>query len=197
MIQPLAFVENQKAHNVHDTLTPEASASVLRAHVTEGLVLAEKHRLPRAVTAAILEHHADLVMDAFLQKARAAAAEQGQATSSVEVAPYRYTGRPPQSKESAILLLADEIEAAARALDDPSEERLAELVDALVNRALAADTLAGCDLSLRDLGRVRSAFKRALVGFHAPEQTADGRDVELMAVDPVESAHRKTSPRPG
>jgi putative nucleotidyltransferase with HDIG domain len=162
MKQPLLFSENQKGDNPHDRLPPDKSAEVLRAHVDDGLALADEHGLPRAVTAAIVEHHVDNVMEGFFAKARSSG-------DTADERAFRYRGRPPQSKESAIVMLADQIEAASRSLASPSKEKLCDLVDALVNRAIADDTLSECDLSLRELGFVREALQRALLRLNRQE----------------------------
>ncbi|MCC7107949.1 MAG: HDIG domain-containing protein [Deltaproteobacteria bacterium] len=164
MKQPTLFAENQKGDNPHDRMAPEESAKVLRAHVSDGMKLAHEAGLPRAVIAAIEDHHADNLMESFAAQARATA----------DAVPYdeqrfRYEGRPPQSKEAALLMLSDQIEAAARSLDNPTPERLRSLVDALFARAVDDDTLGECDLSLRDLTVAREALTRALLRLHRQE----------------------------
>jgi putative nucleotidyltransferase with HDIG domain len=156
--RPQSFRENQQGDNPHDRLEPAESAAILRGHVDEGLALARRHRIPDAVADVIVEHHADLVIETFLDKAR----RQAREGVSVDERAFRYGGRAPRSRESALVMLADQIESAARRLEAPTPERLEATVDAFVNRALAQDTLAACDLSLRDLGRARAALKRAL-----------------------------------
>jgi cyclic-di-AMP phosphodiesterase PgpH len=169
MKAPQWFGENQKGDNPHDRAPPARSAEVLRGHVQDGLELARKHRLPRAVSVAIEEHHGDDLMEGFYVKAVSAAAEEGESEvmgpqhALVDEKAFRYTGRLPQTKESAVVMLADRIEAASRALKDPTPDRLCDLVEAFIARALADDALADCELSMRDLSRVRDAFQRALL----------------------------------
>jgi putative nucleotidyltransferase with HDIG domain len=160
---PLSFRENQNGDNPHDRFAPEESADVLRAHVDEGLALAREHHLPSAVAAVIAEHHADSLMDGFFDKAKQRAQQAGLA-HSVDERAFRYTGQPPQTKESAIVMLADQIESVARSLDpdDVTAQRLGAVVDHFVNRALTTDLLASCDLSLKELERARAALKTAL-----------------------------------
>lgn len=166
MQQPQLFGENQKFDNPHDRMEPEKSAEVLRAHVSEGVKLALEHGLPRAVIAAIEEHHVDNLMEHFYAKARADDGAAGGVGARADAAAFRYRGRAPTTRESAIVMLADQIEAAARNLEEQTPERLCDLVDALVNRAITDDTLSECDLSLRDLGRAREALQRALLKVH-------------------------------
>lgn len=163
---PNFFSENQKHDNPHDRMAPEESAALIRAHVAEGVRLAEEHGLPRAVIAVIEEHHVDNVQEGFYARARAAA----DADAEVDVHRFRYAGRPPQTRESALVMLADQIEAAARSLDAPTTEALCGVVDAFVNRAIGDDTLVECDLSLRDIGRARDALQRALLRIHRKER---------------------------
>ena len=166
--QPGSFLENQHGENPHDRLSPEESATVLRAHVEEGLALAREHNIPRAIAAVIEEHHADLVMEAFLEKARGRARDDGQDEGAIDARFFRYGGRSPQTKESALVMLADQIESAARKLDESDTHRQGEIVDAFVNRALTADVLAACDLSLKELRRARAALKDALASLTRP-----------------------------
>ena len=167
MKQPLMFGENQKGDNPHDRLPPEQSAEVLRNHVQEGLALAAEHGLPRAVTVAIEEHHVDNLMEGFYAKARSALDPEA---GPVDERSFRYRGNPPQTRESAIVMLADQIEAGSRHIDSPTKERLCDLVEAFVSRAIADDTLSECDLSLRELGRVREALQRGLLRMHRQDQ---------------------------
>ncbi len=161
---PLSFRENQRDDdNPHDKLLPEQSAAILRGHVVEGLALAREHGLPEAVAVVIEEHHADSTMDTFLDAARGRAKDAGLSLSSADEDAFRYAGRPPQTKESALVLLADQIESAARLLPSATPARLAGVVDHVVNRALTRDTLAACDLSLKELGRARAVLKEALI----------------------------------
>jgi membrane-associated HD superfamily phosphohydrolase len=119
--------------------------------------------LPSAVAAVIEEHHADSVMEAFLEQARARMHDGNR--DAVDEQAFRYRGRRPHSKESALVMLADQIESAARAMkDDASLSRVDAVVDHFVNRALTAGLLTVCDLSLRELERARMSLKEALTG---------------------------------
>lgn len=162
--RPSSFRENQTTNdNPHDRITPEESAAILRGHVEEGLSLAREHGLPSAVAAIIEEHHADAVMETFIEKARARAGDAGR--DAVDEQVFRYRGRRPHSKESALVMLADQIESAARTMkDDVTPARVDEIVDHFVNRALTAGLLTVCDLSLRELERARMSLKAALAG---------------------------------
>jgi putative nucleotidyltransferase with HDIG domain len=160
--RPSSFRENQTTgEDPNDRLAPEESAAILRGHVEEGLALAREHGLPAAVVAIIEEHHADGVMDTFLDKARARARDAGH--DAVDEQLFRYRGRRPHSKEAALVMLADQIESAARTMTiDAPAARVESIVDHFVNRALTAGLLTVCDLSLRELERARGAFKEGL-----------------------------------
>lgn len=162
--EPLYFSENQTTDNPHDRLPPEESAAYLRRHVELGRELAARHRIPRAVAAVIEEHHGDNLMETFFRKAVASTADpQGEELApSVDEATYRYGGRLPRSKESALVMLADQIEAASRDLDDVSEALIVQVTDHFVNRAIIGGSLAECDLSMRELEVGRDAFREAL-----------------------------------
>jgi putative nucleotidyltransferase with HDIG domain len=136
----------------------EDRTTFLRRHIEEGLALGRQHRIPDAVVAAIEEHHAG--RDGLPPDEPGDAV--GTAKNGGEGRAVHFTGRPPCSRESALVMLADQIEAAARALDNPTGERLDEIVDEVINHALALDLLSACDLSLRDLGQARSALKASL-----------------------------------
>jgi len=164
---PQFFLENQQGRdNPHDRLEPERSAEVLKAHVQRGLELARRHGIPRLVASAIEEHHGDNRMEFFVARARQRIARERPITPLDEErldADYRYGGALPRTRESALVMLADQIEAATRAMEAPSREELRGMVDHFTDRALVEDALIRCELSLADLDRVRGAFHRALL----------------------------------
>ena len=164
--RPEHYHENQKgAENPHHALDPVASSEILKDHVAVGLELERSHRIPRQVSCAIDEHHGDNLIYYFYARARAAAADDG----SVEESQFRYGGRPPQSPETAIVMLADQMEAASRSIRYVTAERLRDVVDHFINRAVVEASLRDCDLSLRDLERLRDAYWRSLCRLHATE----------------------------
>jgi putative nucleotidyltransferase with HDIG domain len=161
MRTPQCFVENVgSGANPHDKLPPEVSADIIRNHVAEGLALAEEHGLPPAVRAFIPEHHGTSEITYFLERARA----RDGADTTVEN--YRYPGPRPRSVETAVALLADGVEAAIRVLDDPSGERLADVIDHLFEQRIASGQLAEAPLTLAQLDQVRAVFLRVLGGMY-------------------------------
>ena len=177
LTKPEYYTENEAgAVSRHARLAPSMSALVIKSHVTEGLELAKKEKLPPAVSAVIPEHHGTTVMAFFYAKAL----EQDPTTSDFD---YRYPGPRPQSKETAVVMLADSIEGASRSLSSPTPARLRGLVNKIVDQRLHEGQLDECGLSLADLAKVREAYLQVLTGiFHVrvayPELPARGRDAD-------------------
>jgi cyclic-di-AMP phosphodiesterase PgpH len=160
--KPHYFIENQpRGRNPHDKLKPSMSAAIVRSHVQEGVRLADEHRLPEAVKAFITQHHGTQVISFFLDQARAADPE-----ARVNPAEYQYHGPRPQSKEVAVVMLADSVESAARALSDPTPERIRELVDRIVSAKVAKGQLDQSPLTLHDLHVTRTVLAKALSGMY-------------------------------
>ncbi len=160
--KPGYFIENQHGANPHEQLEPGASRLVLKSHILEGVEAARKFRLPRPIIDAILTHHGTKVMHYFYHKALARGGD-GAAEET-----YRYSGPRPRTKEMAIILLADPLEAAARTLDDPDGAQLAGMVDTLVGGAIEDGQLSDSDLTFRDVEAVKKAFTATLASmYHA------------------------------
>ena len=165
--RPYFFVENQAGgENVHETLEPEVSADIVRAHVRDGVELCEQYGVPPAVRSLIPQHHGTRLVSFFFDQAVDAAAETGQ--SAPDPARFTYPGPRPQSKEGAILMLADSVEAAARASRDHSADAITALVEKLVMGRVAEGQLDDCDLTLRDVQRIKDAFRAILIGMYHP-----------------------------
>jgi putative nucleotidyltransferase with HDIG domain len=178
LTKPEYFTENEAgAVSRHARLAPSMSALVIKSHVSEGLELAQREKLPPAVAAVIPEHHGTTVMAFFYAKAL----EQDPTTPDHD---YRYPGPRPQSKETAIVMLADSIEGASRSLQSPTPARLRGLVNKIVDQRLHEGQLDECGLSLADVARIREAFLQVLTGiFHVrvayPELPGRSRDADL------------------
>ncbi len=164
MLRPYFFVENQvEDANVHDRLDPETSAQIIISHVTDGLELAEKYGLPAVLRDFIAQHHGTTLVSYFY---RQACDERGE--DAVDEAAFRYPGPRPQTPETAILMLADAVEATARANRPATNEEINTLVRSAINRRLTEGQLDACDLTLRDLDQIREAFVRMLKGIYHP-----------------------------
>ena len=159
--KPQYFVENQaKGRNPHDGLGPSASAQIIRNHIREGLELAAEYKLPFALRAFITEHHGTGTITYFLDKAR-------QRESQPDAREYVYPGPRPQSAETAVVMLADGVEASARVLHEPTPERIRDVVEHIVKQRVDQGQLAEAPLTLRQIEVVKDEFVRVLVGmFH-------------------------------
>ena len=136
------------------------SALIVRSHLTAGLELARKNRLPRAVQDAIPEHHGTMVMAFFFHKAL-------EADPTARREDYSYPGPRPRSKETAILMLADGVEGASRALQEPTPSRIRGLVTRIVDERVRDGQLDDCGLTLAEVARIREAFIPVLTAiFH-------------------------------
>ncbi|HAE23046.1 MAG TPA: phosphohydrolase [Spirochaetaceae bacterium] len=159
--QPEYFIENQSGYNKHDEINPRLSATVLRSHVKFGLERAEALRLPESVKAIIAEHHGSSVMGYFYAQALKDAAD----TKAEE---YSYPGPEPSSKEAAVVMLADCVEAASRTLKRPSMSKLEQFVRDMVMDKFEQRQLVKSALSFHDLELIINTFVRILAGhFHS------------------------------
>lgn len=162
-IHPEYFVENQiEGQNPHEGLLPDISAQCIIEHVPNGLKMAEKHRLPRVVRDCIAQHHGTNLT--FFQYQRAVAAAGGD-ESQVDKTKFRYPGPKPQTKETALLMLADGCEAKSRSDRPRTEAEIEKIVKYIIDRSLSASQLDECDLTLRDIKLIRESFNETLKGF--------------------------------
>ncbi|NUQ83919.1 MAG: HDIG domain-containing protein [Anaerolineales bacterium] len=186
-LNPSFFIENQAAdgNNPHDSLDPEESAAVIIAHVPDGVTLARKHRLPRRIDDFILEHHGTMVTR--YQHNLAVQAAGGDA-SKVDIEKFRYPGPRPRSRETALLMLADGVEARSRAERPQDEEAIRKLVRSTIEAAQKQGQLDDTQLTLKDLGVITEAFVTILKGTHHP-RIAYPKDV--TAGEDVVTAPRK------
>ena len=179
--RPWAFIENQvdAASNVHDTLDPAASAQVIAAHVTDGVKLAEKYGLPARIREMIPQHHGTRTISFFYQQA------SEQTTEQLDAALFTYPGPAPQSREAAILMLADSTEAAARASRDHSREAIEKLVERIIRQRLEDGQFDDCNLTLRDLTQIRHSFVTLLSGIYHPRIPYPSKAGEQTSAEPT------------
>lgn len=164
MVRPEFFIENQTGPNPHDSMDPQESAAIVREHVVEGVRMARKEKVPAAVIDFISEHHGDQTIGFFLRQAAEAAAREGR--EPPDPARFRYPGPRPRTRETAILMLADSVESAARALKNPSPERISRLIEEVFATKLERDQLSQAGLTLRDLTLLKRRFGKILGGIH-------------------------------
>ena len=178
-VKPEFFTENQRGGTTspHDPATPAVSALIIKNHVPEGVALAHKHRLPRAVVDVIQQHHGTSLVRYFYDRAVAASRAPfgGGEAATVPVADYRYDGPKPQFKESAVISLADAVEAASRSLRKVTPQHLGELIDTIFRNRIADGQLDEAPLTFAELARVKSSFTFTLLNMlHARVAYPDG-----------------------
>ena len=162
LIRPMYFKENQMGENPHDKTDPRVSTAILTEHTRDGVELARKHRLPEPIIDMIRQHHGDTPVMYFYAKAVKMLGEE-----NVDIRDFRYDGPKPQTAEAAILMLSDTVEAAVRALPDPTQEKISALIRKLVRGKMEDGQLDECTLTFRDIGKICSAFETVLQGvFH-------------------------------
>jgi putative nucleotidyltransferase with HDIG domain len=156
MTNPIYFIENQSGINPHDSLTMEESARIIRSHVTEGLKIAHKHKLPQVIKDCIRSHHGNgpvrYFYQAFLKE------HPGEPVPDV----FYYEGTNPSSKETAILMMADAVEASSRSLKEYSEGNLSELVERIITNQIQEGSFKDVPITFRDLERLKQVFKSKL-----------------------------------
>lgn len=155
---PIFFTENQHGINPHAGLNPETSAHKIISHVTAGLALASKAKLPQVIKSFISEHHGRGIAKYFYNTAVNNASEG----ETVDIEAFRYPGPNPQSKETAIMMMADCVEAASRSLKDYSRESIDNLVDKIIDGQIADGLFREAPISFSDIETVRNTFKKRL-----------------------------------
>lgn len=162
MLKPQYFIENQPSgRNPHDKLKAHTSAAIVREHVTEGMRLGREAKLPDVLLDFIPEHHGTQEIAYFLDRARNEANGE-----ELDLEDFRYPGPRPQSRETAIVMLADSVESATRTVQDPTPERIRELIDTIVEGKIAAGQLDESPLTLREIGIIKEQFLKVLGGVY-------------------------------
>jgi len=183
-LRPQFFIENQiSGQNVHKQLDPTTSAGVILSHVREGLELARRYRLPRAIREFISQHHG--TMEASFQY-QAAVDSSGGDESRVDRRDFTYPGPRPRTREAALLMLADGVEAKARADNPADDEAIEKLVRWLIDDRLTKGQLDRTDLTLKDLDTIRRVFVSTLKGIYHPRIRYPGaREEEQKIIEPA------------
>jgi putative nucleotidyltransferase with HDIG domain len=194
MVRPQFFIENQPSgRNPHDRLKAATSAAVVREHVLEGIRLAEEARLPDVLIDFIPEHHGTQVISYFLERARNDAVDG----ERIDLEEYRYPGPRPQSKETAIVMLADSVESATRVLQDATPDRIRELIDTIVEDKIRQGQLEEAPLTLREIGKIKAQFRKVLAGaFHHRIDHPATRHLTGTRNSPPEAPPSEVAPTP-
>lgn len=176
--KPDYFSENQCVeNNKHDTLSPTMSKLVIISHIKDGVELAEKYKLNPRIIEFIRQHHGSGLVYFFYRRAL----EELEEDEEIKEEVFRYPGPKPDIKETAVVLLADSVEAATRTLKDPSLPKIQEVVHKIINNKFIDGQLDECDLTLKDLEKISTVFVRLLGGiYHSrvtyPEKTESGNN---------------------
>lgn len=162
---PHCFVENQMdGVNIHDTLSPQESASIVIDHVPRGIALAKQYGIPERVRDFIPQHHGTSLAAYFHRKAM----QMNHNTAPVDEQSFRYPGPKPQSRETAIMMLADGVEATTRAERPTTPEQIRSIIDRIFNERLRDGQLDESNLTLSDLRQIKEAFFGVLQGLYHP-----------------------------
>ena len=186
------FVENQKGENKHDDLNPSLSRSIIKSHVRKGVEKAHQLHLPQAVIDIIAEHHGNSVIYYFYNEAK-------NIDDTLSPEEFSYSGNPPSTRESAVVMLADTIEAACRTLKSPSVPRLEAFITKLISDKIDHKQLDNCDLTFRDVSKIKEAFVQILAGYYHsrieyPDQNEGEKADEKAADKSSEKAEKAEKP---
>ena len=171
MNKPEYFVENQAGgFNRHDKLSPAMSLLVVIGHVKDGMELAREFKLPRNIQHFIESHHGTTLVEFFYHRAKRRAdearGEEGDESQVPDEFEYRYHGPKPRTREAAILMVADAVESAARAMSDPTPSRIESLVRGIANKRLMDGQFEDCEITLRDLNLICDSVSRTVASMY-------------------------------
>ena len=160
---PTMFVENQIGYtNPHDRLTPNESANIIKSHVIDGVKLAKKFKIPEVVYQGIIEHHGNAVLRFFYEKEK-------EINPNVSKEEFRHLGQKPSSKESAILMLADSLEAACRAIfmnEDADEQKIRNVIEEIFDEKISDGQLNDAPITFKELDAIKESFQISLEGLY-------------------------------
>jgi putative nucleotidyltransferase with HDIG domain len=162
--QPEYFIENQADLNRHDLLKPSLSATVIKSHVKIGVEKGKELNLPQAVIDIIGQHHGKGLISYFFSRAR----QENGDKDTVNPEDFSYQGKRPQSKEAAIVMLADAVEAASRTLKKPTPAKIEKLVWELIEERFQNEELLECNLTLHELEIIKNVFVQIVQGYLHP-----------------------------
>ncbi|MBK8875928.1 MAG: HDIG domain-containing protein [Bacteroidetes bacterium] len=162
MEMPMYFIENQSTGvNPHDELSFEESASIIISHVIRGIEKARKNKLPDLIIDFIRTHHGTSMVQYFYQSFLKNYPEQ-----IVDEDDFRYPGPLPFSKETAVLMMADSVEASSRSLAKPDADSINNLVDSVIDRQIEQQQFVNCDITFKDISSIKKIFKKMLMSIY-------------------------------
>ncbi|GAB6149259.1 HDIG domain-containing protein [Clostridium novyi] len=161
--RPMFFKENQIGpDNPHDKINPNLSTLIITSHVKDGVEMAKEYKLPQVIRDAIQQHHGTSLVKYFYITAK----NNSEKPEEIKEEDFRYQGPIPESKEIAILMLADSVEAAVRSIKEPTKGKIEEMVNNIIKARLNEGQLDNCDLTLKDLEKIRKSFLKTLSGIY-------------------------------
>lgn len=161
--RPYFFRENQIGKkNPHDRIKPEVSSKIILSHVKDGVELAKEYNLPKTIENFISTHHGETLVKYFYLTVK----NNSENPDEVKEEDFKYPGPKPMSKEEGIVMLADSSEAAVRSINEPTEEKIEKMVNNIIDDKLATGQLDNCDLTLKDINKIKKCFLKALNGIH-------------------------------
>ncbi len=165
--RPMYFSENMQGGNIHDRLNPYDSAKIIMQHIFDGVELAKKYRLPAVIVNIIKEHHGTSIVRFFYYK-QTKLSEENPSITKPDEADFRYKSTLPSTKEAAIIMLADTVEAAVRSSMSKgmTEKEIADFIKKLIKEKLNDGQLNNCDLTIRDLDKIKDAFLEIFKGMY-------------------------------
>lgn len=162
--EPQYFIENQeKDFNIHDKLTPEKSSSIIINHVSKGIEILKKAKIPSVIREIVQQHHGESLIAPFYQKAVSEVSKKG---IMPQESLFRYQGPKPQTKEASILMLADSVEAAFKSLSEWDPEKISKMIDEIITRFLEDGQLDESGLTIKDLYLIANSFFRTFIKFY-------------------------------
>lgn len=161
--RPYFFKENQIAiENPHDKITPNLSTLIIISHVKDGIELAKDYKLPKIIQDIIVEHHGTSLVKYFYITAK----NNSEKPEEILEEDFRYIGPIPQSKEAGIIMLADSVEASVRSINEPNQNKIETMVNNIIKNILMEGQLDECDLTLKDITKIKKTFINSLLGIY-------------------------------
>ena len=162
LLNPMYFIENQSSNlNPHDEIEFDESAEIIISHVLDGIEIAKENNLPDELIDFIRTHHGTTTVQYFYKQFIADFPEE-----EVDIKDFTYPGPKPYSKETAILMMADSSEAAARSIKNPTSENIDALIEKIINKQISADQFVNADITFKEINQIKKLFKKKLVNIH-------------------------------
>lgn len=195
--RPYFFKENQLGNdNPHDKITPALSALIIISHVKDGMEMAREYKLPKVIKDVIEQHHGTSLVKYFYVTMKNSSDDP----EKIKKEDFRYPGPIPETKESGIIMLADGVEASVRSINEPNKENIENMVNSIIRDRLEEGQLDNCDLTLKDIGKIKEAFLKVLLGIYHhrieyPKDKYEEKSDEIIddkILERIEEMHKHT-----